>query len=81
MTTPIRDTYLLRLDASTPLPCSIMTPDGGVCGKPATGAYARPLPPHLPFLIPGLWELQPVCRDCAIEAAQMHLQHGDPPTT
>ena len=79
-TTPIRDTHLVRLDPSTPLPCSILQPDGSTCGKPATGAYARPLPPRLPFLIAGLWELQPICRECAIEAAQVHLA-ADPAHT
>lgn len=60
---------IVRLHPSTTLPCSIMTPGGGTCGRPAVVAYARPLPPTGPWAVPGLWELQPVCAACAQAAA------------
>ena len=68
---------IVRLDPSTPLPCSIMAPDGGTCGQPATVAYARLLPPTGQWATPGLWELQPVCQDCAAAAAAASPQEGD----
>lgn len=49
------------------LPCAILR-DGGLCGRPATVAYAWPLAaapaldiwPHLA----GCWALRPVCSGC-----------------
>jgi hypothetical protein len=70
------NTSIVRLDPSTPLPCSIQAPDGGICGRPATAAYARQLAPSSAWAVPGLWELQPVCRDCAAAAAAAIPQEG-----
>ena len=73
---PAGSTPIVRLDPTTPLPCSIMAIDGGVCGRPAVVAYARPLPPAGPWAVPGLWELQPVCPACALAAAAVHTDGG-----
>jgi len=57
----------------TPLPCSIRanTPDG-ICGKPATAAYAWPQEPSGPWPTPGLWTLLPVCAECARAAVEVY---------
>ena len=68
---------IVRLDPSTPLPCSIMAPDGGTCGQPATVAYARLLPPTGMWATPGLWELQPVCAECT-QRTQAHYEQETP---
>lgn len=73
------DRTIVRLDPSTPLPCSIMAPDGGTCGKPATVAYSRLLPPAGRWATPGLWELQPVCQECAAAAAAATAHEDETP--
>lgn len=50
----------------TPLPCSIRQGDG-ICGNPATVAYAWEQEPQGAWPTPGLWTLQPVCKDCAVK--------------
>lgn len=56
------ETIIIKLDESTPLPCSIYNPKTDrPCGKPATAAYAYPAQ----MLPSGQWLVQPVCRDCA----------------
>lgn len=67
---------IVQLHPSTPLPCSIMTADGPLCGKPATAAYARLLPTTGRWSVPGLWELQPVCAECAARAAAQYASEG-----
>lgn len=60
MTNP---TKIIRLASSTPLPCSILKPNG-LCGKPAYAAYAYPSSAQPS----GQWLIQPVCRECAEKA-------------
>lgn len=68
---PAGETIIVAL--VTPLPCSIRagTPSG-VCGKPATQAYAWPQEPSGPWPTPGLWTVQPVCAECAQTAAAVY---------
>ena len=47
-----------------PLPCSITTKGGGMCGKPATIALVHPAPATVDWPMPGRWLLQPICQDC-----------------
>lgn len=54
------DVIVLR----TPLPCSIRKGDG-VCGNPATVAHAWLQAPQGAWPTPGLWTVQPVCKECA----------------
>lgn len=57
------------------LPCAILR-DGGLCGRPATGAIAWRLAsdagvqmwPHLA----GCWTVQPVCAGCAQAMADVY---------
>lgn len=62
-----------------PLPCSIYDPaQDGICGRPATLAYAYPHTPRIPDPpTPGLWVVQPVCERCAHAAASIY-QDGEP---
>jgi hypothetical protein len=49
-----------------PLPCAIRQGDG-ICGKDAQGGYTWRQPETPGELhTPGLWLVQPVCRDCAL---------------
>lgn len=59
--TPTSGTETIRL--VFPLPCSIFDPatTAGICGKPATAAYAWRQEP-----VQGLWTIQPICKDCAL---------------
>lgn len=55
------DVIVLR----TPLPCSIRKGDG-VCGNPATVAHAWAQDSQsMLWPTPGLWTVQPVCKECA----------------
>jgi hypothetical protein len=58
----------------TPLPCSIRNFDNesDICGKPATVAHCWPHEPDGLWATPGLWTLQPVCRECAAAAAKVY---------
>lgn len=73
------ETVIIKLDAATPLPCSIYDPGRDApCGKPAFVAYAyahrhaaqpsRNAAP--PLLIE--WLVQPVCKECAAKAAKVY---------
>lgn len=69
--TPQTTTILLR----SSLPCSIRADaPGGICGKPATAAYAWPQEPAGDWPTPGLWTLQPVCAECAKAAAEVYRE-------
>jgi hypothetical protein len=58
------NTRLVKLDA--PLPCAIIKGEG-ICGKPTTGAWVWEGDPDTQHIwhIPGLWVLQPICKECA----------------
>lgn len=63
---------LIKLSEETPLPCSIYNPlTNTACGKPATVAWAYRKENQLPPLL-GWWEVQPVCKDCAMAAAKVY---------
>jgi uncharacterized membrane protein YadS len=64
-------TALIKLDPTTTLPCSIRQGDG-ICGKAATAAYAYQVEASPPIVQPGMWMIQPVCRDCAAKAAAVY---------
>jgi hypothetical protein len=57
-------TTIIKLDASTTLPCSIRQGDD-ICGKAATAAYAYPVEASPPIVAPGMWMIQPICEECA----------------
>ena len=63
------ESIIVKLDESTPLPCSIYNPiTDGLCGKPATVAYA-----YQAQVTPGgQWLLQPICRDCALKVSAVY---------
>lgn len=63
---------IIKLDASTPLPCSIYHPTRGICGKPAYAAYAYEVAPSPPIVPAGQWVIQPVCAECAGKAAAVY---------
>lgn len=69
---PLGDTHIVFATGYT-LPCSIRadTPSG-ICGKPASVASARPQMPTGPWPTPGLWTVQPICRECAEKAAEVY---------
>lgn len=62
----------------TPLPCSIRNFDNesGICGKPATVAHAWPQDPSGDWPTPGLWTVQPVCRECAAATKKVYETGG-----
>lgn len=63
----------IRLDHNYPLPCSIRADTStGMCGKPATAAYAWRQEPSGDWPTPGLWTVQPVCAECAKAAAEVY---------
>lgn len=64
----------VRLDTTTPLPCSIRNFDNpsGICGKPALVAHVRPYDDHGEWLTPGRWIAQPMCRECAKATAKVY---------
>lgn len=63
----------VALSTLTPLPCSIRKTTAGnpngICGKPATAGYVYP---HTSYHSPGCWIVQPVCRECAMAAANVY---------
>jgi hypothetical protein len=71
-----RKTKLVRL--ADPLPCCIWQPDG-VCGKPATIAYAWEATPGPEWPVEGLWTLQPVCVECAAAALKRYSAEDTTP--
>lgn len=70
---PQDGTTIIRLEPYTTLPCSIRadTPTG-ICGKPAQNAYAYPLAETGQWATPGLWKVQPMCRDCTSAAKRVY---------
>ena len=54
-------TKIIKLDPSTPLPCSIRK-GNGICKRPATVAYAYPSQHDL--FTSGTWIVQPICPRC-----------------
>lgn len=54
---------------ATPLPCAIIKGDDN-CGKPAMLAYADEVHITGQFATRHQWLLQPICRDCALKAAE-----------
>lgn len=58
------------------LPCSIRRPTptepDAICGKPASVASAWPQESAGEWPTPGLWTMQPVCRECAAAAAKVY---------
>ena len=69
------ESKIIKLAASTPLPCSIYnaTTDQP-CGRLAYAAYAYPAHAEPP----GQWLVQPVCRECATKAAANYADTGNP---
>lgn len=66
-------TQHLRLDRAYPLPCAIRADnESGICGKDAYAAYAWRQEPQPPLYVPGLWTTQPICRECAEQAAEQY---------
>lgn len=69
-------TQHIRLEAAYALPCSIRKPTASdpdaICGKPATAAVAWLQEPAGEWPTPGLWTLQPICRECAEAAAKVY---------
>ena len=63
---------IIKLDQSTPLPCSIYHPTRGICGNDAYAAYAYAVQPSLPIVPDGQWIIQPVCAECAAKAAAVY---------
>lgn len=49
-----------------PLPCAIIKEEG-VCGKPAVAGWAweKPIEESDLIFVPGLWLMQPICKECA----------------
>lgn len=56
---------------ATPLPCSIIAGDDN-CGKPAAFAYADEVHITGQFAMRHQWLLQPICRECALKAAEIY---------
>lgn len=69
------NTHLVFASSYT-LPCSIRKPTpadpDAICGKPASVASAWPQEPDGPWPTPGLWTMQPICRECAEAAAKIY---------
>ena len=69
------ETIIIKLDASTPLPCVIYNAERNEpCGNPATVAYAyERRDPAPPLLV--VWVVQPICADCVAKAAAWLDEH------
>lgn len=66
-------TQHVRLDRSYPLPCAVHADtESGICGRDAYAAIAWQQKPSHPWPTPGLWTLQPICKECAERAAAQY---------
>lgn len=63
-------TRAIKIDP--PLPCAIRKEDG-ICGKTATGGWAwkKPIEEDELLFTPGLWLMQPICKECAREMLEV----------
>jgi len=66
---------VIKLDLSTPLPCSVYHHERGICGLPAFAAYAYSVQSSPPIVHDGQWIIQPICDECARKAAAVYAEN------
>ena len=70
--TDTADWRVVKLSADTALPCAVWR-DGALCGRPALVAHATLAhAERWEWKSPGLWLLQPVCKECAAAMTRVY---------